>query len=292
MKMIKKINNNVALVSDRGTRAVVIGLGVGFNARPGSTVDESRVQERFVLQQNANVAHYMELLKKIPANTIEAAVHIVRDAARMLDKSLPGILVFTLADHIGFARERLLDGIVLEHPLACEIAQCYPDEYRAALHGVEIMSDHLDINVPEAEASFIAIHIASALGDFAGKFDAAEMAEMISGSIALVERGIGCRIDRSSMAFSRFVAHVRYYLMRRIDGEVGEEADVDLFRLVSTKYAEAFSYARAIETYLTEEYGLDTGNCDARPGELLYLTLHINRLISNERSERTGQDGQ
>lgn len=292
MKMIKKINNNVALVSDRGARSIVIGLGVGFNARPGCIVDESRVQERFVLQQDANVAHYMDLLKKIPANAIEAAVHIVRDAARMLNKSLSGMLVFTLADHIGFARERLLDGIVLEHPLACEIAQCYPDEYRAALHGVEIMSDHLDISVPEAEASFIAIHIASALGDFAGKFDAAEMAEMISGSIALVERGIGCRIDRSSMAFSRFVAHVRYYLMRRIDGEVGEEADVDLFRLVSTKYAEAFSYARAIETYLTEEYGLDTGNCDARPGELLYLTLHINRLISNERSERTGQDGQ
>lgn len=80
--------------------------------------------------------------------------------------------------------------------------------------------------------------------------------------------------------------------MRRIDGEVGEEADADLFRLVSAKYAEAFSYARAIDAYLTEEHGLGAGDCGACPGELLYLTLHINRLISNERSERTGQDGQ
>lgn len=292
MRMIKKINNNVALVSDRGTRAVVIGLGIGFDARPGSIVDEGRVQERFVLQESANVARYTELLKQIPASAIEAAVHIVRDTARTLDRALPGMLVFTLADHIGFARERLLDGILLEHPLSCEIAQCYPDEYAAALHGVAIMSEHLGIDVPEAEASFIAIHIANALGDFAGRFDATEMTEMISGSISIVERGIGRGIDRSDMAFSRFVAHLRYYLMRRIDGEVGEDADADLLKLVSAKYAEAFSYARAIDAYLLTEHRLGAGSCGAQSGELLYLTLHINRLISNERSEGTGQDGQ
>ena len=272
---------------------MVIGLGVGFNARPGSTVDESRVQERFVLQQNANVAHYTtSRQKKIPRTPSKLQCTSCANAARMLDKSLPGILVFTLADHIGFAKERLLEGIVFEHPLSCEIAQCYPDEYRAALHGVEIMSDHLGMDVPEAEASFIAIRIANALGVFRR-----EVRRCGDGRDDL---GFHCPCRTGHRARHRPVEHGVFALyrssasspQRRIDGEVGEEADADLFRLVSAKYAEAFSYARAIDAYLTEEHGLGAGDCGACPGELLYLTLHINRLISNERSERTGQDGQ
>ena len=50
MKLIKALNNNVALVKDRnGQEAVVMGRGVAFGCKPGDPVREALVEKHFVL---------------------------------------------------------------------------------------------------------------------------------------------------------------------------------------------------------------------------------------------------
>ena len=50
MKLLKALNNNVALVlDDKKRESVVMGRGVAFNIKPGGSVNTSLVEKHFVL---------------------------------------------------------------------------------------------------------------------------------------------------------------------------------------------------------------------------------------------------
>lgn len=66
MKLIKALNNNVALVKDRnGQEAVVMGKGVAFNAKPGSFIREYLIEKHFVLDGDSGKKDFDSLLKRI-----------------------------------------------------------------------------------------------------------------------------------------------------------------------------------------------------------------------------------
>lgn len=49
MKLIKALNNNVALVKDKnGQEAVVMGKGVGFGVKTGGSIRESLIEKRIL----------------------------------------------------------------------------------------------------------------------------------------------------------------------------------------------------------------------------------------------------
>ena len=49
VRLIKALNNNVALVQDEnGQEAVVMGRGVAFNGKPGSFIREDLIEKHFV----------------------------------------------------------------------------------------------------------------------------------------------------------------------------------------------------------------------------------------------------
>ena len=100
MKIVKKINNNVALAQDaRGHELVVFGKGIGFPATPYELDDLSKIQRTFYDVGAKNLA----LLKDIPEDVFLAAAAIAENAADELDCSLNPNLPFVLADHLAFA---------------------------------------------------------------------------------------------------------------------------------------------------------------------------------------------
>ncbi len=141
MNVIKRINNNVVLVNDRGKKVIITGKGVGFKVYPGDAVNVDFIEERFVLEENRNEDYYVQLLKEIPMEYLNASQKIVRMAEKELKSPLPTNLVFTLADHFCFAARRFKEGMVFDHFLSWEIKQFYPREYRVGLKALGILKD-------------------------------------------------------------------------------------------------------------------------------------------------------
>lgn len=55
MEFIKNYNNNAALVKDSaGKDWVVIGKGIGFGLKKGMPVDESKIERRFLAQDETD----------------------------------------------------------------------------------------------------------------------------------------------------------------------------------------------------------------------------------------------
>ena len=281
MKVINRINNNVVLVRNRGKKMIVTGKGVGFKVYPGDTVNEQFVEQKFILKEDGDTDYYVKMLQEISAETLGLSKKIVEIAEEELNKELSGNLIFALADHISFAIERIQEGVEAEHPLAWEIRQFYPREMKAGIRAVELLREETGINIPDGEAVFITMHFVNAVGGLSEQYDASELTEMMVHIVAMIEAYCGCSIDQTSAVFSRFITHLRYYLIRHLNFEIDNSMNEDLLELVREKCPKASKCAEMVTEYFDREC-----HTQSTPSERLYLTLHINRLITKKGDER------
>ena len=156
MKIIKKINNNVALAQDaKGKELVVFAKGVGFPPMPYELNDLSEVQRTFYDVSG----RYIDLLRDLPEDLLLAADDIVKEALEELDCELNPNLPFILADHLQFAIQRCRDGVPLQNPLSYDVRHLYPKEYTVACRGISILREELGVELPDSEAIIIAVAV-------------------------------------------------------------------------------------------------------------------------------------
>lgn len=277
MIVIKRINNNVVLVNDKGQKAIVTGKGVGFKVYPDDVVNEDFIEQRFVLEENRNIDYYVQLLKEIPMEYLNVSQKIVKMAERELKSSLPSNLVFTLADHICFAIKRLKEGMACDHLLSWEIKQFYPKEYSIGWKGLEMLRKETKLEIPDGEAISITMHIVNAMGGLSARYDIIDLTEAMMEIVRKMEDYLQMKIDQESAIFTRFITHLKYYLIRQLNFEIDNSMNEELLQLVKGEYPRAYECSLVITKYVDERYGYHTTD-----SERLYLTLHINRLISKK----------
>ncbi len=275
MLIIKKINNNVALAEDAGDEIVVFGRGIGFPEMPYELEDESQIQRVFrsVDETVAGAA------KSLSDEVLLAASDIAELARVVLDCSLSPNLPFILGDHLQFSLNREEGAPVAANPLQFEVAYVYPREHEVGLKGLKIVEDRCGVELPESEATSIALHIVNAEIDGMGRSQDLHFVMKSTAAIQavteIVEEQMGKPIDRSGYAYVRFVTHLRFLVRRLIGGGLKATENSSLFRQASRDFPEAYRCAAAIDTYFREEHGWSCSN-----EELLYLMMHINRLES------------
>lgn len=277
MLILKKINNNVALAATAsGDECVVFGKGVGFPAMPYELEDESIIQRTFKSADDSSV----QALQSISDEVLLAATDIVALADKALDCSLSNNLPFVLADHLQFAVERDADGIALENPLAHEVAYIYPRERELGMKGLQIVFAHTGVQLPESEVTSIALHIVNAELDGMGSSQDMDLvmksATVLEASTRVLEQQLGFELDRTSYAYVRFVAHLRFLVRRLMKDKCKPSENSALFRQAARDFPDAYRCAMAIDQYLQKSH-----NWGCSDEELLYLMMHINRLRSS-----------
>ncbi|MEE0703130.1 MAG: PRD domain-containing protein [Collinsella sp.] len=274
MLILKKINNNVALAStDTGEEVVVFGKGVGFHEMPYELEDESVIQRVFRDVDEKSIDGF----EGISDEVLLVASDIVALADKALDCKLAGNLVISLADHLQYAVERAGEGVAIENPLSHEVAFVYPRETELGHRGVEIVLDRLGVELPESEVTSIALHLVNAEVDGMGS---AQDMDLVMKSTVILERAtqiiegqLGQKLDRTSYAYVRFVAHLRFLIRRLMRGSCKETENSGLFRQAARDFPDAYRCAAGFNEYLKREY-----NWSCSDEEMLYLMMHVNRL--------------
>lgn len=274
MLILKKINNNVALAStDTGEEVVVFGKGVGFHEMPYELEDESVIQRVFRDVDEKSIDGF----EGISDEVLLVASDIVALADKALDCKLAGNLVISLADHLQYAVERAGEGVAIENPLSHEVAFVYPRETELGHRGVEIVLDRLGVELPESEVTSIALHLVNAEVD--GMGSAQDMDLVMKGTVILeratqiIEGQLGQKLDRTSYAYVRFVAHLRFLIRRLMRGSCKETENSGLFRQAARDFPDAYRCAAGVNEYLKRDY-----NWSCSDEEMLYLMMHVNRL--------------
>jgi beta-glucoside operon transcriptional antiterminator len=275
LRVIKKINNNVALATDEsGAEVVIFGRGVGFPHMPYTLRDERRIQRIF-----RDVSeHVAEAAATISDEVLVVSSDIV-DLAKveLSDLRFSPNLVFTLADHLQFAVERTRENITIENPLAADVAYVYPREYGLGKTAIGMVKNRVDVTLPATEACSVALHLVSGeAGECQGDMDlVVKSAKAIEKITDIVEGELDISIDRNSYAYVRFVAHLRFLMGRLFKHEAVASENGALFEEAAKDFPRAYACARKIDGFLKEEYGTSCTN-----EEILYLMMHIGRLAT------------
>ncbi|MCD5002367.1 PRD domain-containing protein [Enterococcus saccharolyticus] len=280
MKIVNRINNNVVLVHDGVQLMIVTGKGIGFKVYPDDDADESLIEQRYIMQEK-DVAQYISILKEIPKEFIDAAKEVLVIGEEKLKRTLPVNLVFALADHFFFTYQRVIKGQMVAHPLKWEIQQLYPIELEIGRAAVDIVNQIIPVTIPEEEDVFVAMHFINYSYEDNVSYNPVEVMELLNQSIKILEATFDYNFDKYSPIFSRFIVHLRFFIIRMLRFELDDNKNEDLAKTVKKMYPDAYQCAEKIAEHMQTAQ-----NKNAIESEKVYLALHINRLIEDKRGKK------
>lgn len=275
MKIAKVINNNVVSVYQTdGTELVIMGRGIAFKKKPGDLVDERNIQKVFALKNQQTSDNFKMLLREVPIELIVIVEEIIDYAKRMLGRKLNENLYVSLTDHVNFAIERLREGIEIKNALLWEVKQLYKEEFRIGLRMLEQIREKLQLDMPEDEAAFIAIHIINAEmnEDVSITMNITRFMQQI---INIVKYHFKTEFDEESLSYYRFITHLKFFAQRVFKGTHYENNYDHLYDAIREKHPDAARCAEKIRDFVLKEYQHELTN-----EEMLYLTVHLERVVN------------
>lgn len=285
MDILRVFNNNVVLARDAAGREVVVtGRGLGYKGRPGDVIDDTRVARIFLPLPGGDPDTYGSLIAEIPPEHIviaDLALASVRD--ELPDTAYQSVLV-ALADHLSFALKRMRQSIEIDYPLRAEVAHLFPKELRLATTIVDSFNAQSEVQLPREEAVPIALHLVNAgfaTGDLSHTY---QMTGVFKQLFEVIEGYYGRPFDFEGISAARFITHLRYFFVRMHNDSQLDEGRQELLSAVGGTYPDAFKCAARVKNIL--ELRLASPITD---DELLYLTMHIARLASDQVPVATGE---
>ncbi|MDK9864085.1 BglG family transcription antiterminator LicT [Staphylococcus equorum] len=277
MKINKIINNNVISVTQNNQERVVMGKGIGFQKEEGDIVEESKIDKIFDLNNQEISDRFKTLLIEVPIEIVQAVEKIIEVAKIEYHKELSDTIYVALTDHINFAIERQQEGMAIKNGLLWEIKKFYPTEYEIGMRGLDWIEEIAGAKLPEDEAGFIAIHLLNAEHNNLADYN--HVTEMVQNILSLVKYHFRLDFDEESLTYFRFVTHLKFLAQRILSKNPLNTSEIELYDIVKEKYKDAFKCVKKIEVFLMKKY-----QYEMTKDEALYLTIHIQRLISRNES--------
>ena len=277
MKIDKIINNNVLSVIQNNQEHVVMGKGIGFQKQEGDIVEESKIDKIFDLSSQEISDRFKTLLIEVPIEVVQAVEKIIEVAKIEYNKDLSDTIYVALTDHINFAIERQQEGMAIKNGLLWEIKKFYPTEYEIGVRALDWIDEIVGVKLPIDEAAFVAIHLLNAEHNNLADYN--QVTEMVQNILSLVKYHFRLDFDEESLTYFRFVTHLKFLAQRIFSDNPLDTSEIELYDIVKVKYKTAFKCVKKIEVFLLKKYQYEMTRDEA-----LYLTIHIQRLISRNES--------
>lgn len=279
MKIAKVLNNNVVTVIDAsGKELVVMGRGIAFKKQAGDDIEEDKVEKVFSLENKEVSQKLTSLLSDIPMEYVECTDEVIRYAETVLGEKLHDSIYISLTDHIHFAIDRHRQGLQIKNALLWEIKRMYRKEFSIGRKALQIIEERLGVLLPEDECAFITMHLVNA--QMNGEMrETVSITNIVKDILNIVRRTFLIELDEESLGYYRFLTHLKFFAQRVVQGTAVEDRDKDhaLHDLVMQQYPAAYACTMKIADYTRKIYKRVLSK-----EEILYLTIHIERINRNE----------
>lgn len=279
MKIAKVLNNNTVVIIENNNEVIVIGKGIGFQKKKGDLINPNEIDKKFCLSSDSLNAKFREIIASIPTKEIYVVEKIINTIKINISRKISDSIDVSLCDHIHFALKNHSSGIQVPNNLLYDIMRYYPDEYKVGKISLDIIKEETGVQLSDDEAGFIALHIVNAQTTNPGGTDVILKSTVIIDEVVnIIKDYFDKEITEDSLAYYRFINHLRYFAQRIVKKEtfVDKNTDDTLLNMLKERYSDSYMCAMNIKGYLKGRYAVDIGK-----EEILYLTIHIQRAIFN-----------
>ncbi len=277
MKVVQVFNNNVVLaVTKTGDEVILTGWGIGFGQKPGREVDKTKIVRTFVPEKDRDPDELAAQLASIDPAYLSTVADALQAETASTNITYGSATVLALADHIHTARLRFdKDPTDHSHPLTAEVVNLYPEEYAMAIRLLQAINTRLALNLPDSEATAIALHLVNAnfmTGDLTETY---LMTGVFQQLFDIISVSFDIKIDPKSLSAARFITHLRYFFVRARKNQQLNEGLKVLQASLETSHPEALECATRLAAVLELRLGTAINE-----DEVAYLALHVARLAT------------
>lgn len=276
--IIKSYNNNVILCNDSSSEneCILVGKGIGFNAKEGQTLlNIKNIEKVFYLGDIGET----EKLKNIFAQKDTKHLGIITEAITLISKEfnieIKDKNYFSIVDHLVFAIQRHKAGINIENQFKSELKVLYNTEWKIAEKVISLINDKLKIKMPEDEVAFTTMHI-NGIIEKTKATDSVKNAMIVKDLISFIEDQTLIEIDKESLYYSRLVTHLKLALSRAVSGVNYTNV---LLESIQNQLREAYQLAKNLERYVELKH-----NIKLSEDEVGFLALHLDRIITKKQN--------
>lgn len=285
MKIGKVINNNVVSSFDEnGQEIILVGTGIGFQGKEGKKINETKIQKIFRPEDPGMTNRLKELLMDLPMEQLEVSTEIIEHAKRTLDTELNENIYITLTDHIHFAVQRYQEHMVFPNPMLREVKLFYDKEFQLGEYALEMIHQRLGIRLPIDEAVSVALHIVSAEFDTRVK-DTLKITGFMEEVIEIIKDYFKIEPDENSLNYERFITHLKFLSRKLFSAADLDDINNDMEEMIQKLCPEEYACAQKVAEHIMKRY-----ERQMTPGEIVYLTMHIERMRKNSRQKKEKKD--
>lgn len=282
-KTFKVVNNNIIIVKDsNGREMIAIGKGLGFKKSKNDVVYPDEVMKTYVYvdrQKNLNLT----LFEEVSFEIVEVAQHIIDYATSTLKQKYNVNLLVSLSDHIDFSVKQFREGNNTVKLFNEEIKRFYKEEYQVGKYAINYINQTLNVELPKDEATSIAFHLIVASQEKTN-VETRELLEGVNRIVDITMKHLGKQIDEDSLAYSRYIIHLKFFLSRIVSSQTSNETSelTNIFGQLITKYKNVEKCVEEICEFIKEKFNYVCTDEDS-----IYLMIHIVRLHELQREENT-----
>ncbi len=271
----KVLNNNVIIVKDsHESELIMIGKGIGFSKKKGDIISDQQYEKVFKLVNEKEQELYKQLLHNVDDQIIQAIHEAIRHIQERLKLPVNEHIHIALTDHIAFAVKRVEQGMDINNPFLRDTKLLYPDEYNIAEEVITFLNERLDIELPESEIGFVALHIHSSISN-RSLSQINHHSRLITRLILIIEDQLGINIDKQSIHYARLVSHLRRVIDRVIDNE-SVDVHEKLAEVLKTEYPVCYNLSWKLVKIIQQ-----TIRKPISETEIIYITIHLQRLTTS-----------
>lgn len=276
MKILRVLNTNSVLTKDAdGNETILLGVGIGFKQKRGDTVDETKIEKRFVLKDKKKQNRFQQLINNIPQEYIIVAEQAITLAKSIYHMKLNESIHISLADHIHTAVTNLKNGIMIPNSLLWDVRRYYVAEYDIALQSLTLIQETFGVQLSEDEAGFIAMHFVNAqYGN--ENTNVKKIITFVREINQLILEELQVTPDENSLNYHRYMTHLKFFAKRVMDNFHYKEVNNDILTAILPKYSKEYNCSKKVAQYIEEKYNYKTNE-----DEILYLTVHLSHITNN-----------
>lgn len=284
MKVIKSINNNIAICLDNNQRELVaFGKGIGYPKTPYELTDLSFIESTYYGVDT----RYYDMLTQIPEKTLSFVQKMIEKIQIQTGYSFGSNIVFILADHIDFAVKRCRTHTYVPLPYSYDIEYEYPKMLNAAKWIIQNVEKKYRVHFQDGEVSVIAMHLIECL-NYQKNNEIIKsnktIDQIIEDMTQIIENYFTIQIKRSGYNYFRFKNHVKYLMKRLENHEEYHDDNSIMLSKMRREFPNIDLCVAQIDQYINKRIGNKCNN-----DELLYLFIHVNRLYVREGCNQPGK---
>lgn len=272
-EILKVLNNNSLLISDGFNESIIIGKGIGFKRNVGESFSDVDLIEK---EYHLITHEKYQIESKAPQKIISDTASIVDIVVDNVEAEIAEASIRALTNHIAAMLVRLENNDIFFNPFHHETITLYGDSYNVAVDIAEQISTRINIVLPKSEIDFLALYIYGITNN-QNQANIMVRDAIISEVSDIIEYDLQFKINKSSIAYARFITHLKLLIERLSrDEPVSEVSEI---YVIAKEYPEYMQMSKLIAKVLKKHL-----NKKLTLAEEAFIALHLARLTIKDKS--------